>query len=83
MSDNTKNHELASHGWTAVPRAQDKILANVNKDAPAKISVSDIKIPNSEVVRKTQEYAKKELPEQTYNHSMRVYYYGKLIPGLK
>ncbi|KAF2121397.1 hypothetical protein BDV96DRAFT_640789 [Lophiotrema nucula] len=79
MSDSTKNQELAKDGWTAVPRAQSKILANVDKNKPAKISVDNIKLPNSDIARKTQAYAKKELPEKTYNHSMRVYYYGAAI----
>jgi len=79
MSDGTKNQELASHGWTAVPRAQSKILANVDKNAPANILIDDIELPNSELVKRTQAYAKKELPERTYSHSMRVYYYGYAI----
>src|SRR5438552_6738429 len=77
MSDGTKNQELAAHGWTAVPRAQSKVISHVDKNSPAKISVDTVKLPDSEIVKNAYEYAKRELPEKTFNHSMRVYYFGK------
>jgi len=79
MSDNTNKSELAAHGWASVPRAQFRILSDVNKSSPAKLSVEDIAIPDSAVAKKTQNYAKEKLPEQTFNHSMRVFYYGSAI----
>jgi cyanamide hydratase len=80
MSDGTKNQELSAHGWTAVPRSQAKLIADLENPQPANIVVDDVKLPDSEVARKTYEYAKKELPEKTFNHSMRVYYYGTYQP---
>jgi cyanamide hydratase len=77
MTDSVKNQELAAHGWTAVPRSQSKIIAELEEPKPADIDVNEIRVPDSEVARKTYEYAKRELPEKTFNHSMRVYYYGK------
>ncbi|KAF2739007.1 cyanamide hydratase [Polyplosphaeria fusca] len=79
MSDGMRNQDLSAHGWTAVPRSQSRFLADVDKNRPAKFSVDDIELPDSDVVRKTHAYAKKELPERTFNHSMRVYYYGAAI----
>ncbi|KAF2873329.1 hypothetical protein BDV95DRAFT_489661 [Massariosphaeria phaeospora] len=79
MSDGTNNQDLTANGWTAVPRSFSKGLTHVDKNLQAKISVSDIKLPDSDIVRKTYQYAKKELPEKTFNHSMRVYYYGAAI----
>lgn len=79
MADSVKNQESAAHGWTAVPRSQSKIIAELEDPKPANIHVDDIQVPDSEVARKTYEYAKRELPEKTFNHSMRVYYYGKSI----
>lgn len=70
---------ISTDGWTAVPRAQSKILSHVDTNAPAKFSVNDIQVPKSDVVNKAYEYAKHELPEQTFNHSMRVYYYGECM----
>jgi cyanamide hydratase len=80
MSDGQKNQELAGNGWTAVPRSQAKVLGQLeNGFEPANIKVDDIKVPDSDVAKKTYEYAKRELPGKTFNHSMRVYYYGKLL----
>lgn len=33
--------------------------------------------PNTDVVRKAQEYIKAQLSLETYNHSIRVYHYGE------
>ena len=38
--------------------------------------MSSIKLPGSPLVKAVHEYVKKELPIETFNHSMRVYYYG-------
>jgi cyanamide hydratase len=76
MSDGTDNQELTANGWTAVPRSFLKGLFDVDQNSPAKISVDDVKLPKSDLVTATYEYARKELPEKTFNHSMRVYYYG-------
>jgi cyanamide hydratase len=79
MSGGTNNQELTANGWIAVHRSFSKGLLNVDQNSPAKISVADVKLPKSDLVRTTYEYAMKELPEKTFNHSMRVYYYGKFI----
>ncbi|KAF2788732.1 cyanamide hydratase [Melanomma pulvis-pyrius CBS 109.77] len=79
MSDGNNNQELAANGWTAVPRSHPQGLSHVDRTSRAKISVNDVKLPDSDLVRRTYEYAKQELPEKTFNHSMRVYYYGAAI----
>ena len=76
MSDNVKNSQLANYGWTAVQRSHSRSLANVDQNKPAKISVDDLKLPDSNIANKTFEHAKNELPENTFNHCLRVYYYG-------
>jgi cyanamide hydratase len=68
---------LETYGWTAVPRSQSKLLDSVKPKPATKITTSDITVPSSPVVQKVYEYAKAQLPEQTFNHSMRVFYYGK------
>ena len=40
------------------------------------LNIKDIKLPESSLVDNVQAYAKKNLSTETYNHSMRVYYYG-------
>jgi cyanamide hydratase len=76
MSDSLKSHDASANGWTAVPRLQSKILAELGSSQPAKGLVQDFKLPQSDVAKQTLEYARKELPQKTFNHSMRVYYYG-------
>jgi cyanamide hydratase len=69
------------HGWTAVPRSIDAILANMDKANTRPFKVSDIALPQSETALKTMAYAKEHLPLPTFHHSMRVFYYGRLSPS--
>jgi cyanamide hydratase len=68
---------IKKFGWTAVPHAQSVLLKDVSPWDPANYTVAEIKIPDSDVAKKAVQYAKEHLPEQTFNHSMRVYYYGE------
>jgi cyanamide hydratase len=65
----------SEYGFDAVPRSQEKLLKGHNKESPY-IPRSDISVPDTPVVRAVEEYVKKELSPETYNHSVRVYYYG-------
>ncbi|CZT25523.1 related to Cyanamide hydratase [Ramularia collo-cygni] len=66
-------------GWTSVPRnrsnvpSDDKVTANA-----VKVNFEGV-WPKTSVVNEAQAYAKMHLSEQTYNHSLRVYYYGHTI----
>ena len=76
----TPNPAVAAYGWQAVPRKVESLLSHsaASSSGPAKpISVSSIPLPDSQLGREVKEYAEKELPTETFNHSMRVYYYGK------
>jgi len=68
---------VALHGWTAVPADANAILEGkpyLNK--PTAILTKDIPFPSSDpLVARVQAYAKEKLPQQTYNHCMRVYYW--------
>ncbi|KAK5134991.1 hypothetical protein LTR08_005943 [Meristemomyces frigidus] len=69
------------HGWTAVPRSFSKLLASIPDQKPSlPMQVEDIPLPTSELVHQVTKYAKQNLPEEVFNHSMRVYYYGKDSP---
>jgi cyanamide hydratase len=68
---------LESYGWTSVPHDQSVLLKDVSPWDPADYDVTDIEIPDTELARKVNEYAKERLPEEVYKHSMRVYFYGK------
>lgn len=65
------------HGLTAVPRSLDKLIADQTSGAASTpLSVNEIGIPKSPLAASVRAYAKQNLPAKTFNHSMRVYYYG-------
>lgn len=76
MSPTLKDAGLSANGWTAVPRSFTKSLADVDKNKQADLSVQQAKPPSSDVAKATCAFAKEKLPEKTFNHSMRVWYYG-------
>ncbi len=52
----------------------------LNKPQP--LLVNDIKFPSDDsIVAKVHQYAKEKLPGKTFNHSMRVFYFGMLRPS--
>jgi cyanamide hydratase len=71
-------NEVEVNGWTSIPANAgdifgDKPFINV----PEALSIDEIKLPiDDPIVEKTLRYAKTALPIETFNHSMRVYYYG-------
>ena len=65
-------------GWPAVPRNRSNIPSDTDsKTDVARVDFDDL-WPRTSVVQKAQEYVRGILPQQTYNHSLRVYCYGKL-----
>ncbi|KAF2685197.1 putative urea hydro-lyase/cyanamide hydratase [Lentithecium fluviatile CBS 122367] len=70
---------IEKFGWTTVPHAQSTLLKDVSPWDPANYTVAEIKLPDSGIPQKAVRYAKEHLPEQVFNHSMRVYYYGAAI----
>jgi cyanamide hydratase len=72
------SNPIEQFGFTAVPRSLDKLIADQSSGATSKaVKVDDIELPSTPLAKSIQAYAKEHLPRQTYNHSMRVYYYGK------
>jgi cyanamide hydratase len=75
---------IALHGWTAVAVDAKAILNGrpyINKPEP--LLVKDIAFPSDDpIVTQIHAYAKEKLPPQTFNHSMRVYYFGNFHPYL-
>ena len=74
----TTDDPIAEHGWTAVPLDAEAIFQGkpyLHKPTP--LLVKDMHFPSDDpLVAKAQQYAKEQLPPQTYNHSMRVFYFG-------
>lgn len=68
---------VEEHGWTAVPRSMEKLVANSKSPKTSTaVSVDQIQIPSSPIVQSVTKYAQENLPNQTFNHSMRVFCYG-------
>ena len=67
------------YGWTALPRDPSAILnGKTNVRSPQPVTVDSVSLPNTELAKEVMIYARKELSEATFNHSLRVYYYGRL-----
>jgi cyanamide hydratase len=77
MSD--LNPAIEKYGWTAVPVNLKTLVSQSQSSGPATpVSVSSIQLPSSPLAKAVHQYAQKELPVETFNHSMRVFYYGML-----
>ena len=73
------NH-VSEYGFQAVPRDAAKILhGKENVVDPTPLAISRIEFPDTALVKAVHSYAKIELPSRTFNHSMRVYYYGERL----
>ena len=71
------SNPLKDYGWESVPRSFETLLASrpeIKKAEPVK--VEEIEFPDTKLAKAVVEYAQKELPEPTFNHSKRVFYYG-------
>ncbi|KAK0715264.1 hypothetical protein B0H67DRAFT_665302 [Lasiosphaeris hirsuta] len=72
---------VALHGWTAVPADAEAILqGKPYLYKPSPLLVDDIPFPSDDaLVSRVQKYAQEKLLPQTFNHSMRVYYWATTI----
>lgn len=70
--------DIAQHDWTSVPRDAKAIFGEKPFiHEPATISADEIAFPKDDpLVIKVQEHVRPQLSAPTYNHSMRVYYFG-------
>lgn len=75
--------DVEEYGWTAVPRNRSTVPDAEHCEATTlPITVDFEKIwPQTEVVKKAEEWVKARLPEKTFNHSLRVYCYGTIVPA--
>ena len=65
------------YGWAAKPRDPAVFLeGKTNFQDPVLQTVESIELPGTPIVKAVLEYAWKELNTETFNHSMRVFYYG-------
>jgi hypothetical protein len=74
----TREQQIKEYGWIALS-CDPKVWGGTkpfNKE-PVPQLCKDVPLPDTPLVNAAMEYVRKELPEYTFNHSMRVFYYGK------
>ena len=77
----TREQEIEAYGWQAVPRSNAAILNMAQKfeEAPVfRFPELEQNLTQTDLTQKVEKYAKEQLPMETFNHSMRVFLYGKL-----
>ncbi|RAQ54744.1 urea hydro-lyase/cyanamide hydratase [Aspergillus flavus] len=75
----SSNPEI-EYGFTPVISSARALLSAAKPSTPAPfISVADNPIPKTALAQRIDLYARSQLPEPTYNHSLRVYHYGLAI----
>lgn len=71
---------ISAYGFTPVVSSAAALLATDPPATPAPfIAVAEVLTPATPLAQRINEYAKSHLPEPTYNHSLRVYYFGLAI----
>ncbi|KAI4194650.1 MAG: hypothetical protein LQ348_002598 [Seirophora lacunosa] len=74
------SNAIDMYGWAAQPRDVSVLLdGKNNNNEPKPQTVAGTSLPDTPLAVAVLEYARKQLPIETFNHSMRVYYYGKAI----
>lgn len=72
----TRAAQVEEYGWTATPCDASQLKLSA---PPVPLLVKDRPLPDTAVAKASMEYAKAELPAHTFNHSLRVYYYGLAV----
>lgn len=65
-------------GWTAVPRNRSNIPSEQEAKAPSVEVEFGTIWPQTQLIVSATKYAKVNLPQETFNHSLRVYCYGRI-----
>ncbi|EPS39136.1 hypothetical protein H072_7089 [Dactylellina haptotyla CBS 200.50] len=73
--------DISANGWTAVPVDAGAIFGSKPYiNTPDAVAVSDVHFPIEDaVVAEVDTFVKARLPRQTYNHSLRVFYFCTII----
>ncbi|KAB8217251.1 hypothetical protein BDV33DRAFT_140936 [Aspergillus novoparasiticus] len=75
----SSNSEI-EYGFTPVISSASALLSAAKPSTPAPFtSVADTPTPKTALAQRIDLYARGQLPEPTYNHSLRVYHYGLAI----
>jgi cyanamide hydratase len=73
----SRDEQIAEYGWTALSCDPTQWGSNKKYNHEPKPQLcNQVPIPDTPLIKSAMDYAKAELPEHTFNHSMRVFYYG-------
>lgn len=73
----SRDEQILEYGWTALPCDPSQWGGNKkNNHNPTPQLCNQVPLPETPLIKAAMRYAKAELPEHTFNHSMRVFYYG-------
>ncbi|KAH0287048.1 cyanamide hydratase [Aureobasidium namibiae CBS 147.97] len=76
----SRDEQIAEYGWTALPCDPSRWGGDKEYNTPPTRQLcSQVPLPDTPLVKAATEYVKSELPEHTFNHSMRVFYFGIAI----
>lgn len=75
--------EIKANGWTAVSVSAKAIIDSAGRlEKVPSYTVQDIEFPSGDaLVGEVQAFVKARLSPEAYNHSMRVFYWGKYPPS--
>lgn len=74
----SRDEQIAEYGWTALPCDPEQWGGNKKNNRDPRVQLcSQVSLPDTPLVKAALDHVKQELPEHTFNHSMRVFYYGK------
>jgi cyanamide hydratase len=77
----SRDEQIAEYGWTALSCDPLRWGGNKQNNHDTKPQLcSQVPLPNTPLAKAAIEHVKAELPEHTFNHSMRVFYYGISLP---
>lgn len=73
----SRDEQISEYGWTAQSCDPSQWGGDKkNNIDPVPQLCSQVPLPNTPLVKAAMDHVKAELPEHTFNHSMRVFYYG-------
>lgn len=76
----SKESPITAFGWHEVPRNRSNIPSAAEANTIRTELTFDTIWPQTKLVQQAQAHVKALLPQETYNHSLRVYSYGLPLP---
>ncbi|KAI4852896.1 cyanamide hydratase [Aureobasidium sp. EXF-8845] len=76
----SRDEQILEYGWTALPCDPSQWGGDKKNNHNSTPQLCDqVPLPDTPLIKAALKHVKAELPEHTFNHSMRVFYYGMAI----